>query len=118
MLAMALLLHGGLLGGMGGEAAGVDGAGEGAWTLATPAEGFLAASGTGELAHLLHLQACMLVSCLPARSIPQIAAGESLQTRTYTHTNSHATIQKSHANSKNPEFPRFMTKQACTGYRS
>ena len=55
MLAMALLLHGGLLGGMGGEAAGVDGSGEGAWTLATPAEGFLAASGTGELAHLLHL---------------------------------------------------------------
>ena len=53
MLAMALLLHGGLLGGMGGEAAGVDGSGEGAWTLATPAEGFLAASGTGELAHLL-----------------------------------------------------------------
>ena len=55
MLAMALLLHGGLLGGMGGEAAGVDGSGEGAWTLATPAVGFLAASGTGELAHLLHL---------------------------------------------------------------
>ena len=55
MLAMALLLHGGLLGGVGGEAAGVDGSGEGAWTLATPAEGFLAASGTGELAHLLHL---------------------------------------------------------------
>ena len=55
MMAMALLLHGGLLGGMGGEAAGVDGSGEGAWTLATPAEGFLAASGTGELAHLLHL---------------------------------------------------------------
>ena len=54
-MAMALLLHGGLLGGMGGEAAGVDGYGEGAWTLATPAEGFLAASGTGELAHLLHL---------------------------------------------------------------
>ena len=45
MLAMALLLHGGLLGGVGGEAAGVDGSGEGAWTLATPAEGFLAASG-------------------------------------------------------------------------
>eukprot|EP01043_Picozoa_sp_COSAG02_P016988 COSAG02_NODE_760_length_17479_cov_23.555178_10_plen_46_part_00 len=40
MLAMALLLHGGLLGGMGGEAAGVDGPGEGAWTLATPTEGF------------------------------------------------------------------------------
>eukprot|EP01043_Picozoa_sp_COSAG02_P042230 COSAG02_NODE_3572_length_6543_cov_3.650217_5_plen_88_part_00 len=52
---MALLLHGGLLGGMGGEAAGVDGSGEGAWTLATLAEGFLAASRTGELAHLLHL---------------------------------------------------------------
>eukprot|EP01043_Picozoa_sp_COSAG02_P021951 COSAG02_NODE_1126_length_14431_cov_37.854452_25_plen_97_part_01 len=33
MLAMALLLHGGLLGGVGGEAAGVDGSGEGAWTL-------------------------------------------------------------------------------------
>jgi hypothetical protein len=55
MLAMALLLHGGLLGGMGDEAAGVDGIGEGAWTLATPAEGFLAASRTGELAHLPHL---------------------------------------------------------------
>ncbi len=43
------------LGGMGGYAGGVDGSGEGAWTLATLAEGFLAASGTGELAHLLHL---------------------------------------------------------------
>ncbi len=52
MLAMALLLQGGLLGGMGGEAGGADGPGDGA---ATPAEGFLAASGTGELAHLLHL---------------------------------------------------------------
>ena len=61
MLAMALLLHGGLLGGMGGEAAGVDGAGEGAWTLATPAEGFLAASGTGELAHLV--AELILTSC-------------------------------------------------------
>eukprot|EP01043_Picozoa_sp_COSAG02_P056273 COSAG02_NODE_6651_length_3435_cov_5.250899_2_plen_69_part_00 len=55
MLAMALLLHEGLLGGMGGEVGGVDGPGEGAWTLATPLKGFLAASGTGELAHLLHL---------------------------------------------------------------
>ncbi len=55
MLAMALLLHGGLLGGMGGEAAGVDGSGEGAWTLATPAKSFLAASGTGELARLLEV---------------------------------------------------------------
>jgi hypothetical protein len=45
VLAMALLLHGGLLSEMGGEAAGVDGSGEGAWTRATPAEGFLAASG-------------------------------------------------------------------------
>ena len=44
MLAMALQLHGGLFGGMGGEAGGVDGSWEGAWTLATPAEGFLAAS--------------------------------------------------------------------------
>eukprot|EP01043_Picozoa_sp_COSAG02_P004932 COSAG02_NODE_131_length_34710_cov_17.171159_12_plen_74_part_00 len=51
MLAMALLLHGGLLGGMEGEAAGVDGSGEGAWTRATPAEGFLAASGTGDIMH-------------------------------------------------------------------
>jgi hypothetical protein len=51
MLAMALLLHGGLLGGMEGEAAGVDGSGEGALTLATPAEGFLAASGTGDIMH-------------------------------------------------------------------
>ncbi len=41
---------------MGGDAAGVDGSGEGAWALATPAEGFLAASGAGELAHLLHLR--------------------------------------------------------------
>eukprot|EP01043_Picozoa_sp_COSAG02_P011055 COSAG02_NODE_401_length_23083_cov_26.955839_9_plen_63_part_00 len=55
MLAMALLLQAGLLGEMGGEAAGVDGSGEGAWTLATPAEGFLAAPGAGELAHLLRL---------------------------------------------------------------
>ncbi len=55
MLAMALLLHGGLLGGVECEAAGVDGSREGAWTLATPTEGFLAASGTGALAHLLHL---------------------------------------------------------------
>jgi hypothetical protein len=54
MLAMALLLRGGLLDEMGGEVAGVDGSGEGAWALATPAEGFLAASGAGELAHLLH----------------------------------------------------------------
>ena len=69
MLAMALLLHGGLLGGMGGEAAGVDGSGEGAWTLATPAEGFLAASGTGELAHLLHLYAMFnRVETQPGRS--------------------------------------------------
>jgi hypothetical protein len=43
MLAMALLLHGGLLGGVGDEAGGVDGSGEGTWTLATPLEGFLAA---------------------------------------------------------------------------
>eukprot|EP01043_Picozoa_sp_COSAG02_P046622 COSAG02_NODE_4379_length_5427_cov_7.176989_3_plen_95_part_00 len=55
MLAMALLLHGGLLGGTGAEAGGVDGYREGAWTLATPAEGFLAAPETGELSHLLHL---------------------------------------------------------------
>jgi hypothetical protein len=66
MLAMALLLHGGLLGGVGGGAAGVDGSGEGAWTLATPAEGFLAASGTGELAHLLHL--CLCRAYQPFRS--------------------------------------------------
>ena len=31
---MALLMHGGLLGGMADEAGGVDGSGEGAWTLA------------------------------------------------------------------------------------
>ncbi len=35
MQAMALLPHGGLLGGMGGEAGGADGSGEGAWALAT-----------------------------------------------------------------------------------
>ena len=69
MLAMALLLHGGLLGGMGGDAAGVDGSGEGAWTLATPAEGFLAASGTGELAHLLHL--CLFRACVTT-AMPRI----------------------------------------------
>ncbi len=47
---------------MGREAAGVDGSGEGAWTLATPAEGFLAASGAGELAHLLVAE-LILTSC-------------------------------------------------------
>ena len=31
-----------------------------------------------------------------------------------THTNSHNTIQKSNTNSKNPEFPRPIPKQACT----
>ncbi len=40
MLAMALLLHGALLGGMGSEAGGADGSGEGVWTLASPPEGF------------------------------------------------------------------------------
>eukprot|EP01043_Picozoa_sp_COSAG02_P028208 COSAG02_NODE_1699_length_11254_cov_13.904169_8_plen_75_part_00 len=74
MLAMALLLHGGLLGGMGGEAGGVDGSGEGAWTLATPAEGFLAASGTGELlAHLLshpiRLSSTIVAPNLPTKPI-------------------------------------------------
>eukprot|EP01051_Picozoa_sp_SAG22_P029157 SAG22_NODE_10666_length_522_cov_0.565012_1_plen_84_part_00 len=64
--AMALLLHEGLLGRMGGEVAGVDGSGGGAWTLATPLEGFLAASGTGELAHLLHL--CLFRAFLSACS--------------------------------------------------
>eukprot|EP01043_Picozoa_sp_COSAG02_P025435 COSAG02_NODE_1428_length_12662_cov_12.695137_11_plen_98_part_00 len=78
MLAMALLVHGGLLGGTGGEAAGVDGSGEGAWTLATPAEGFLAASGTGELAHLLHL-AQRSHSGPPLRSAA--ATGESTHRR-------------------------------------
>jgi hypothetical protein len=50
MLAMALLLHGGLLGGMGGEAAGVDGYGEvgGCLDPRDSSGGFLAASGTGE----------------------------------------------------------------------
>ncbi len=45
MLAMAMLLHGGPLGGVAGEAGGVDGSGQ----------DFLAASETGEPAHLLHL---------------------------------------------------------------
>jgi hypothetical protein len=49
---MALLLHGGLLGGVAGQAGGVDGSGEGAWTPATPPEGSLAASETGEPALL------------------------------------------------------------------
>jgi hypothetical protein len=53
MLAMALLLHGGLLGGVGGDAGGADGPGEGAWALASPPEGFLAASEAGGPAHLL-----------------------------------------------------------------
>jgi hypothetical protein len=52
---MALLLRGGLLGGMAGEAGGVDGPEKGAGTLATPPEGSLAASETGGPAHLLHL---------------------------------------------------------------
>ncbi len=53
MLAMALLLHGGLLVGMGGEAAWVDGSGGGAWTPVTLAEGFLAALGAGSAVSLL-----------------------------------------------------------------
>ncbi len=47
MLAMALLLPGGLLGGAGSSGAGgIDGRGKGAWTLASPPEGSLAASET------------------------------------------------------------------------
>ena len=75
MLAMALLLHGGLLGGVGGEAGGVDGAGEGAWTLATPREGFLAASGTAELAHLLHLCLCR---AFPRDALAHVTSGQPL----------------------------------------
>ena len=52
MLEMALLLLGGLLGGVAGEAGGVDGPGERAWTLATTPEGSLAASETSEPAQL------------------------------------------------------------------
>ena len=56
MLAMALLMPGGLLGGMAGEAGGVDGSGEGC----------LAASENGEPAHLLRL--CLFLA------FPQIEA--------------------------------------------
>ena len=69
MLAMALLLPGGLLGGMGGKAGGVDGPEEGASTPAKSPEGVRAASGTGELAHLLHPHVCLFLACArPART--------------------------------------------------
>jgi hypothetical protein len=71
MLAMALLLHGGLLGGMGGEAGGRRVWGGGAWALATPLEGFLAASETGGPSHLLHL--CLF------RAFPRGASTEHAQ---------------------------------------
>ncbi len=78
---MALLLHGGLLGGMGGEAGWVEGPGEGAWTLATPLEGFYAASRTdGELAHLLHL--CLFRAFHVARACARRTAPQTLVSRT------------------------------------
>ena len=84
---MALLLLGGLLGGMAGEAGGVDRSGEGAWTLASPPEGFLAASETGEPAHLLHPNACTCNNrkmywrtCMP--TLRQITAKRTTALRT------------------------------------
>ena len=59
---MALLLHGGLLGGMAGEAGGADGSGEGAWTLAAPPEGFLAAPETGSSLLTSSIYACSVPS--------------------------------------------------------
>jgi hypothetical protein len=74
MLAMAPLLHEGLLGGMGGEAGGVDGSGEGAWTLATPLEGFL-----------LHLCLFRELVCLAnPKSAPNSQIGAKLSSRRQT----------------------------------
>ena len=53
MLAMALLLPGGHLGGLGGNAREVGGSGEGVLTPPTVPDGFRWGVETGELAHLL-----------------------------------------------------------------
>ena len=63
-----LLPGGGHLGAMGCNAGGVDGSGEGMWTLATPPEGFLAGVETGELAHLLHQ--CLMLAFPRHASMP------------------------------------------------
>ena len=54
MLAMALLLPGGHLGGMGGSADGVGGPVEGAWAPPIVRGGLRWGLETGEIAHLLH----------------------------------------------------------------
>ncbi len=64
MLAMALLLLGAVLCGMGGEWGWPDGPGEGAWAPASPLAGFPDGSEDGEPSSP---PPSMLVPCLPAR---------------------------------------------------
>ena len=80
MLAMALLLPGGHLGGLGGNAREVGGSGEGVLTPPTVPDGFRWGVETGELAHLLppclflafarpaNVPVCSIHTILPVRS--------------------------------------------------
>ena len=68
MLAMALLLPGGHLGGLGGGAGGVDGSGEGVSTPSTVSAGSRWGLVTGEPAHLL--RPCLNLAFARPASMP------------------------------------------------
>ena len=68
MLAMALLLPGGHLGGLGGNARQVGGSGEGVLTPPTVPDGFRWGVETGELAHLL--PPCLFLAFARPASVP------------------------------------------------
>ena len=68
MLAMALLLPGGHLGGLGGTAREVGGSGEGLLTPPTVPDGFRWGVETGELAHLL--PPCLFLAFARPASVP------------------------------------------------
>ena len=68
MLAMALLLPGGHLGGLGGTAREVGGSGEGVLTPPTVRDGFRWGVETGELAHLL--PPCLFLAFARPASVP------------------------------------------------
>ena len=74
MLAMALLLPGGHLGGLGGTAREVGGSREGVLTPPTVPDGFRWGVETGELAHLL--PPCLFLAfARPNRKPPKIGCG-------------------------------------------
>ena len=68
MLAMALLLPGGHLGGLGGTTREVGGSGEGLLTPPTVPDGFRWGVETGELAHLL--PPCLFLAFARPASVP------------------------------------------------